>query len=645
MHQQLDATEPHKRCLLTLVVTVVIALLTPRLAVGLAPGDIAIIGYHSNGATTSTTEGDAFAWVPLVDLPAGEVLYFSDTGYFSSEVSTNNGFGGTGGGTDGVVQFTVPLGGIPFGQVQTIGNPINPTPAPYSQPTNAYINATGALTSSTINFSGSGDQIIAFQDNDLLDTAGFEPLFAVNGASSSWTSGVASDRNQTNLYPGLLDGSTAIALGEGPGSQQAYDNARYKGTVIGSRSELLAEITNPANWDRTNGVNETGNIFPWITNGVSQFFTNANPPSQLKILMIGNSYTQGNASAPATFEYLQGLFDANTNLDVEIVNESFSGASLSQHADSGSDAVAELINSSGEYDYVVLQERSDRPARAMKFGGGELSGLNNGGPVLIDDYIKVHQPQAEVILFNSWARHPSLEPANDDDLATYFNNDPVEMQNFTNLGIEHIITGSSLGDLSDVASTADIGKAWQEWYTTYGYANFGALLHESDGTHQNDRGAYLAAAVLYEKITGETVIGNAYSGNVTGNLGGNPFVTLLQQQAARFGSVLLPGDYNDDGSVDAADYTVWRDHFGESAGTLPNDFNGGMIGTSQYDTWREYYGSSLPAASVQLFTSIPEPSGRIVAFIGCLFFFIKRNNSFALQAFTTVEIPTSKNRN
>ena len=38
----------------------------------------------------------------------------------------------------------------------------------------------------------------------------------------------------------------------------------------------------------------------------------------------------------------------------------------------------------------------------------------------------------------------------------------------------------------------------------------------------------------------------------------------------------LPGDYNNDGKVDAADYTVWRNHLGEADETnINNNGNGG----------------------------------------------------------------------
>jgi hypothetical protein len=60
--------------------------------------------------------------------------------------------------------------------------------------------------------------------------------------------------------------------------------------------------------------------------------------------------------------------------------------------------------------------------------------------------------------------------------------------------------------------------------------------------------------------------------------------------------VALPGDYNSDGVVDAADYTEWRD------GNSPDDSQAG------YDLWAANYGSTNapPAASV------PEPASALV---------------------------------
>ncbi len=77
------------------------------------------------------------------------------------------------------------------------------------------------------------------------------------------------------------------------------------------------------------------------------------------------------------------------------------------------------------------------------------------------------------------------------------------------------------------------------------------------------------------------------------------------------------GDFNDDGIVDAADYTVWRDNLGAAAYLLPNDVDGGTIGTAQYNTWKSNFGNTQTAAFST--SSVPEPTAVTIALLaGCI---------------------------
>ena len=51
-----------------------------------------------------------------------------------------------------------------------------------------------------------------------------------------------------------------------------------------------------------------------------------------------------------------------------------------------------------------------------------------------------------------------------------------------------------------------------------------------------------------------------------------------------------PGDYNANGVVDAADYTVYRDHLVQSE-TLPNDSTPGSVTQADYDVWKSNFGN------------------------------------------------------
>jgi hypothetical protein len=58
-------------------------------------------------------------------------------------------------------------------------------------------------------------------------------------------------------------------------------------------------------------------------------------------------------------------------------------------------------------------------------------------------------------------------------------------------------------------------------------------------------------------------------------------------------AISLPGDYNADGIVDAADYTVWRDTFGSTGVELPADGNGdGSVTQLDYEIWKSHFGDT-----------------------------------------------------
>jgi hypothetical protein len=76
---------------------------------------------------------------------------------------------------------------------------------------------------------------------------------------------------------------------------------------------------------------------------------------------------------------------------------------------------------------------------------------------------------------------------------------------------------------------------------------------------------------------------------------------------------VLAGDYNGDGFVDAADYTVWRDAYDSGSTNLAADGDGsGAIGPGDYTVWASNFGASNsePAA-------VPEPT-MIVLAIGAM---------------------------
>ncbi|TWT66759.1 hypothetical protein Pla123a_46470 [Posidoniimonas polymericola] len=83
------------------------------------------------------------------------------------------------------------------------------------------------------------------------------------------------------------------------------------------------------------------------------------------------------------------------------------------------------------------------------------------------------------------------------------------------------------------------------------------------------------------------------------------------------GVTALSGDFNADGLVNAADYTVWRDNFGAAdEGALNGAGNGaGGVDDADYDLWAANYGESTPQPGVAATGAAPEPSA-IVLLLG-----------------------------
>jgi hypothetical protein len=80
----------------------------------------------------------------------------------------------------------------------------------------------------------------------------------------------------------------------------------------------------------------------------------------------------------------------------------------------------------------------------------------------------------------------------------------------------------------------------------------------------------------------------------------------------------LMGDYNDNGIVDAADYTVWRDAMTASATSLANDPTPGVVDESDFLFWREHYGEIYSPGSGQTSAAVPEPSSFLMLGLGLL---------------------------
>lgn len=85
----------------------------------------------------------------------------------------------------------------------------------------------------------------------------------------------------------------------------------------------------------------------------------------------------------------------------------------------------------------------------------------------------------------------------------------------------------------------------------------------------------------------------------------------------------VPGDYNENNFVDAADYTVWRDRLGQAI-TLPNEdpnTTPGQVTNEDYDFWKSQFSGGGGAAAV----GVPEPASLLLLLIASLIGFTARH--------------------
>ena len=80
------------------------------------------------------------------------------------------------------------------------------------------------------------------------------------------------------------------------------------------------------------------------------------------------------------------------------------------------------------------------------------------------------------------------------------------------------------------------------------------------------------------------------------------------------------GDYNQNGVVDAADYTVWRNAFGQNVTprTLADGDGSGVIDQGDYNRWKSNFGLVTGSGGSGSSAAVPEPSALFLAVLGIL---------------------------
>jgi autotransporter-associated beta strand protein len=156
------------------------------------------------------------------------------------------------------------------------------------------------------------------------------------------------------------------------------------------------------------------------------------------------------------------------------------------------------------------------------------------------------------------------------------------------------------------AATLSLAGGGTSGVSDVGYVNLGAGIDET-----------IASLILAGNTLGPGTYGSSISAATNPGLVGlglNPNDFFAGTGILTVPSVGLPGDFNADSKVDAADYVTWRANEIANA-ALPND-NGVGNQAARFTLWRQNFGNPGAGGGLASSAAVPEPMAALTAVIG-----------------------------
>jgi hypothetical protein len=88
----------------------------------------------------------------------------------------------------------------------------------------------------------------------------------------------------------------------------------------------------------------------------------------------------------------------------------------------------------------------------------------------------------------------------------------------------------------------------------------------------------------------------------------------------------VAGDYNGDGIVNAADYTVWCDSLGSTTNLTADSNGNGVVDAGDYDVWKANFGNHSGAGAI-VTAAVPEPSTVVLMILAAAGWCLRRGRA------------------
>ncbi|QDU90924.1 hypothetical protein Pla175_43380 [Pirellulimonas nuda] len=392
-----------------------------------------------------------------------------------------------------------------------------------------------------------------------------------------------------------------VTSGDGARILRSFNvNAFYNGPITGAGELTFADglqILNNTNLD------STFNGRAILSNTALQVRANKAFGDTATIVQLGNVAATATGVLRPFLDVDGGAIVIDNPIEFYAGNLGVQGASTI--ASFSADFNGDITIKSAEQVDVIAQINTGVAQGATLNLGGDISG---GDAASVVRFVGGQQTGAAGSLQAGSSAEVNLSGAN-----TYLNSTQIDGAQFQGSDLLTVNLSGSL-DNSNITITDNALMKGTGGTLAYNISGSTADLITVDGTlditgltldlniASPSQSSYVVA-----DFAGGSLVGNAFANVIDLPVGASLSVSGTQITLDGLTvSAGTPGDYNNDGVVDAADYTVWRDNLNTS-NALPNDGGlGAPVTSAYYDQWKNNFGQPASGA-IAAGSAVPEP--------------------------------------